>query len=60
MNDNIAAMTGAWSFSGRRIAQRLLANGWTLRSITSRSRVPRTIRTTHRSDGSATHTTSTA
>ena len=33
-------MTGAWSFSGRHVAHRLLANVWTLRSITNRSPHP--------------------
>ena len=40
MGKNIAAVTGAWSFSGRHVAQRLLANGWTLRSISNRSPGP--------------------
>ncbi|MCY4506649.1 MAG: NAD(P)H-binding protein, partial [Acidobacteria bacterium] len=38
---NVAAVTGAWSFSGRHIAGRLLANGWGVRSISNRSPDPR-------------------
>ena len=34
----MAAVTGAWSFSGRHVAQRLLAAGWMLRSISNRNR----------------------
>ena len=40
MNEDVAAVTGAWSFSGRHVAHRLLANGWTLRSISNRSPHP--------------------
>ena len=40
MSENVAAVTGAWSFSGRHVAQRLLADGWTLRSISNRSPSP--------------------
>ena len=36
----MAAVTGTWSFSGRHVAQRLLADGWTLRSISNRSPSP--------------------
>ena len=42
MSENVAAVTGAWSFSGRRVAQRLLATGWTLRPISNRSPSPET------------------
>ena len=40
MTEHTAAVTGAWSFSGRHIARRLLSNGWTLRSISNRSPGP--------------------
>ena len=40
MSENVAAVPGAWSFSGRHVASRLLANGWTLRSISNRSPDP--------------------
>ena len=40
MSENVAAVTGAWSFSGRHVAQRLLADGSTLRSISNRSPSP--------------------
>ena len=40
MVENAAAVTGAWSFSGRHVAERLLASGWTLRSISNRSPSP--------------------
>lgn len=36
----MAAVTGAWAFSGRHIVQRLLAKSWALRSISSRSPSP--------------------
>ena len=36
----MAVVTEAWSFSGRHVAQRLLADGWTLRSISNRSPSP--------------------
>ena len=40
MSANITAVTGAWSFSGRHVAQRLLASGWTLRSLSNRNPSP--------------------
>ena len=41
MSEKTAAVTGAWSFSGRHVAQRLLADGWRLRSISNRDPNPR-------------------
>ena len=41
MGENVAAVTGAWSYSGRHVARHLLANGWALGSISNRSPSPK-------------------
>ena len=40
MTRNLAAVTGAWDFSGRHVVERPLAKSWTLRSISSRNPSP--------------------
>ena len=41
MTENTAAVTGAWSFSGRHVAERLLARDWSVLTISNRSPRPK-------------------